>query len=84
MRDSATFTLGQLGDRSSSVVGALLARLEDSLVSCRAAQALGELSKKSRDVAPAIARWIDRHQDYEYLGYSIDALWDAVVEEPSR
>ncbi|MDY6804456.1 MAG: HEAT repeat domain-containing protein [Cyanobacteriota bacterium] len=85
VRSHAAQALGKLGKSTPTILGALVARLEDEeyLVRSHAAQALGKLGKKSGDVLAAIARWIEQHQDSEYIGYGIDALWDAVVEEQS-
>ncbi len=56
---------------------------EDSYMPSSAADALGKLDRKSTDVVAAAVRWIEQHQDSEYIGNGIDALWDAVVEEQS-
>jgi HEAT repeat protein len=93
VRISAADALGNLGvrealrmqHRSQTVIGVLLAGLSDGESSARisAANILGKLGKTSTDVVAAVVRWIEQHQDSEYLGNVIDALWDAVVEEES-
>ena len=34
--------------------------------------------KRSHQVEPAIVQWIEQHQDEEYVGAGIDALWEIV------
>ncbi|WP_424095065.1 hypothetical protein [Moorena producens] len=66
----------------SKLFGAdLLARLMDdnSYVRRRAAQALGRLGKTSNHILPTVIEWIEQHQDSNYVGSGIDALWDLVV-----
>lgn len=85
MRSSAASALGKLGNVSEIVITALLNRLQDenSRVHFWAAFALDELVKKSSDVLPALTQWISQHQDSDYVGNGIDALWDMVVSEQS-
>jgi HEAT repeat protein len=52
-------------------------------VSYIAAEKLAELGKSSGEVAASVAQWISQHQDSEYVGNGIDALWDMVVGEQS-
>ena len=54
-----------------------------TLVSYMAAEKLAELGKSSGEVAASVAQWISQHQDSEYVGYGINALWDMVVGEQS-
>ncbi|NER89120.1 sister chromatid cohesion protein PDS5 [Moorena sp. SIO3A2] len=81
VRVSAADTLGILGNSSETVIKALLAQLrdDDSFVRIRAAKALGKLGKTSNHVLPTVIEWIEQHQDSEYVGSGIDALWDLVV-----
>jgi len=55
----------------------------DSFVRSDAAEALGSLGKKSNHILPMIIQWIQQHQDSEYVGNGIDALWYLVVGEES-
>ena len=48
-----------------------------------AAEALGKLGKKSAHILPQLVKWIEQHQDSEYIGRGIDVLWDLVVGEQS-
>ncbi|NEO93624.1 MAG: NACHT domain-containing protein [Moorea sp. SIO3G5] len=81
VRVSAAEALGKLGNSSEDVVNALLARLQDDdyYVRGRAAYALSQLGKTSNHVLPTVIKWIEQHQDSEYVGSGIDALWDLVV-----
>jgi len=81
----AAKTLGKLGNTSETVVNALVARLQDenSFVCQRVSEALGKLGKKSNYILPTIIQWIQQHQDSEYVGRGIDALWYLVVGEES-
>jgi hypothetical protein len=83
VRSDAAETLGNLGNASQQVVDALLRRLADehSRVRGNAAFALGKLGKNSSDVASAVAQWISQHQDSEYVGSGIDALWQLVATD---
>ncbi|NEO64736.1 MAG: hypothetical protein F6J98_31795, partial [Moorea sp. SIO4G2] len=62
---------------------ALIARLQDndSLVRWNAAYALGNLGKTSNHILPTVIEWIEQHQDSDYVGSGIDALWDLVLGE---
>ena len=86
VRREAEFALGRLGNASEAVISALLQRLEDGqgLVRYFTASALGKLGIKSSEVLPAVVQWIDRHQDTEYVGSGINALWDLVAGEGNR
>ena len=79
----AANALGNLGKSSEDVVSALLPLLrdEDSTVRGSAANALGKLGEKSDQILPQVSQWIQKHQDSEYLGTSIDLLWDLLVGE---
>jgi HEAT repeat protein len=83
VRFRAASALSNLGNASEEVVRELLAGLqnEDSELHYRAASALGNLSKKSHIFATAVAQWIEQHQDSEYVGNGIDALWHLVAGE---
>ncbi|MDJ0556732.1 MAG: HEAT repeat domain-containing protein [Microcoleaceae cyanobacterium MO_207.B10] len=85
VRMNAAIALGRLGNSSETVVNTLVARLqdEDSFVRGSAAKALGKLGKKSNNILPTIIQWIQQHQDSEYVGRGIDALWYLVVGEES-
>ncbi|MGJ5633129.1 HEAT repeat domain-containing protein, partial [Nostoc sp. CALU 1950] len=71
------------GNASPQVVEALLGLLKDDNENMRyfAAQALGNLGKNSSNVIATVAEWISQHQDSEYVGSGIDALWNLVVTE---
>ncbi|NES46419.1 HEAT repeat domain-containing protein, partial [Moorena sp. SIO2C4] len=81
VRVSAAEALGNLGNISETVVNALLALLMDDDYDVRkdAANALGKLGKTSNHILPTVIEWIEQHQDSEYVGSGIDALWDLVV-----
>ncbi|NEO45443.1 MAG: NACHT domain-containing protein [Moorea sp. SIO4A3] len=83
VRWQAASALGNLGNSSETVISALLARLMDDeyYVRKKAAQALGKLGKTSNHVLPTVIEWIEQHQDSNYVGRGIDALWDLVVGE---
>ena len=85
VRWSAATALGKLVNSSDTVVTALLPLLEDEnfYVRRKAALALGNLGKKSNNILPTIVQWIQQHQDSEYVGRGIDALWYLVVGEES-
>jgi HEAT repeat protein len=85
VRSSAVFALSRLGNASKEVISELLARLEDkdSHLRYSAASIWGKLSKKSGNVITDVAQWIEQHQDSEYVGNGIDALWHLVAGEPS-
>ncbi len=85
VRGRAANALGNLGNSSEDVVNALLPMLGDENSDVRgwAAIALGELGKKSDKILPQVSQWIQKHRDSEYLGTSIDLLWDLVVGEES-
>ncbi|WP_424096368.1 HEAT repeat domain-containing protein [Moorena producens] len=74
-------SLGKLGNSSEMVVNALLALLQDDnyYVRREAAEVLGKLCKTSNHILPTVIEWIEQHQDSEYVGSGIDALWDLVV-----
>jgi hypothetical protein len=38
-------------------------------------EALGDLGKTNDLIQPKIIQWIEQHQDSEYVGNGIDALW---------
>ncbi|NEN98855.1 MAG: signal transduction protein, partial [Moorea sp. SIO3I7] len=81
VRMMAAKALGSLGNSSETVVSTLIAQLMDdeSFVRRNAAYALGKLGKTSNHVLPTVIEWIEQHQDSEYVGRGIDALWDLVV-----
>ncbi len=83
VRWSAATALSKLVNSSNTVVTALLPLLEDENFFARrkAALALGKLGKKSNNILPTIIQWIEQHQDSEYVGRGIDALWYLVVGE---
>ena len=83
VRWRAVNALGKLGNSSETVINAVLATLEDKdfEVRWRAAEALGKLGKTSNHILPAVIEWIEQHQDSDYVGRGIDALWDLVVGE---
>ena len=81
VRGRAAEALGKLGNGSETVLNALLPLLKDdtSFVRGNAADALGKLGKTSNHVLPTVIEWIEQHQDSDYVGRGIDALWDLVV-----
>ncbi|NEQ13393.1 MAG: NACHT domain-containing protein [Moorea sp. SIO3E2] len=81
LRRWSAIALGKLGNSSEAVVNALLALLQDndSFVRRSAAEALGRLGKTSNHVLPTVIEWIEQHQDSNYVGRGIDALWYLVV-----
>ncbi|WP_293166359.1 HEAT repeat domain-containing protein [Okeania sp. SIO2C9] len=83
VRCGSATALGDLGNTSETIVNALLGKLEDedSYVRQRVSDALGKLGKKSNHILPTIVQWIQQHQDSEYVGRGIDALWYLVVGE---
>jgi HEAT repeat protein len=83
VRGNAALALGNLGNASVQVVDALLGRLADdnSEVRGNAAEALGKLGKNSSYVAIAVVKWILQHQDSDYVGSGIDALWELVATD---
>ncbi|NEP81606.1 MAG: signal transduction protein [Okeania sp. SIO3B3] len=85
VRGSAAEALGKLGNSSETVINSLLALLqhENSIVRLSAAEVLGKLGNSSHNILPTIVQWIQQHQDSEYVGRGIDALWYLVVGEKS-
>ncbi|NEQ79125.1 MAG: NACHT domain-containing protein [Moorea sp. SIO2I5] len=83
VRRRSAYALGKLGNTSETVVNALLATLQDDeyFVRTRAAEALGNLGKTSNHILPTVIEWIEQHQDSNYVGSGIDALWDLVLGE---
>jgi hypothetical protein len=83
VRENAADALGKLGNASVQVVDALLERFadEDSLVRRYAASALGNLGKNSSNIVTAVTEWISQHQNSEYVGNGIDALWELVATD---
>jgi len=82
----AASALANLGNASETVINALLLGLEDGedLVRREAAEALGKLGRKSGEVLPAVVQWVEQHQDTEYVGSGIDALWYLVASGGNR
>ncbi len=76
----AIIALENLDNGSDQVVQVLLNTLNNEKwrVRSRAVKALGKLGKTSDRVLPAVLEWLDRHQDSEYIGAGIDALWEIV------
>ncbi|MCA1993768.1 MAG: HEAT repeat domain-containing protein, partial [Coleofasciculus sp. S288] len=83
VRANAAFTLIKLGNASEALLQTLLSYLtaQDSSLYTRATYGLVKLGRKSSNVVPAVVQWIEQNQDSDYIGSSIDALWDLVVEE---
>ena len=81
VRSSAARVLAKLEVTSEVVVDALLQLLQDEDWQVRflAPEIVGRLGKKSDTVLRAVFTWIEKHQDSEYLGNGIDALWDVVT-----
>lgn len=72
--------VGKLGDNSDRVIQALLKTLsdKDNLVRTNVAKALSKLGKKSDKIKPLVVQWIEQHEDSEFVGSGIDALWELV------
>lgn len=85
VRYGAAEALGKLGNTSEIVITVLLELLKDPEPNVRpsAVRALVNLGKKSSNITPAVVQWIEHHQDSDYVGAGIDALWDLVVGEES-
>ena len=83
VRGSAAEALGILGSISETIINTLVSLLqnENSNVRGNAAIALGKLGKKSNHILPTVIQWIEQHQDSEYVGSGIDALWYLIVSE---
>ncbi|NEO20434.1 HEAT repeat domain-containing protein [Moorena sp. SIO4A5] len=77
----AAIALGRLNNSSETVVSVLLALLMDDNYYLRrdATEAFGKLGKTSNHILPTVIEWIEQHQDSDYVGSGIDALWDLVV-----
>ncbi|AOY83182.2 HEAT repeat domain-containing protein [Moorena producens JHB] len=82
---NAAIALGRLNNSSQTVVNALIALLQDDDYYVRrdASEALGKLGKTSNHVIPSVIKWIEQHQDSDYVGSGIDVLWDLVVGRES-
>lgn len=86
VRYSAAAALGQLGQGSDAVVVGLLGLLQDNSFSSRtfknvnqeAARSLVTLSKQSDGVKLALVNWIQQHQQEDFVGVGVDALWEMV------
>ncbi|NET79646.1 MAG: signal transduction protein [Okeania sp. SIO1F9] len=85
VRWNTAMALSKLANNSNTVVIDLLLLLEDEnfYVRRNVAKALGKLGKKSPNILPTIIQWIQQHQNSEYVGSGIDALWYLVVGENS-
>lgn len=60
----------------------VLLKNEDIFVRVRAIMELVDLGKKFRDITTsAVAQWVEQHQDAEYVGSGITALWYLVVRQ---
>ncbi|NEP50877.1 MAG: signal transduction protein, partial [Moorea sp. SIO3C2] len=83
VRRRAARALGKLGNNSEVVINALLALLQDTDFDVRrkTAYVLGKFGKTSNHILPTVIEWIEQHQDCDYVGSGIDALWDLVVGE---
>ncbi|MBW4419630.1 MAG: hypothetical protein KME13_10415 [Myxacorys californica WJT36-NPBG1] len=83
---TAAESLGKLGNSDSVIVSELLTWLElddDAAenpysLKSTAVRIIGKLGKKCDRVLPLLLDWIERHQDSEYVGAGIDALWKIV------
>ncbi|KST65567.1 HEAT repeat domain-containing protein [Mastigocoleus testarum] len=77
VRVGAAIGLGNSGNGAPQIVQPLLTRLGDEHFSVResAADALANLGKNCNYIKPAVIEWIFQHQDTEYVGNGIDALW---------
>jgi len=75
--------VSELSNSSIDVLPFLLSLLNDesTYVSSMTAQVLSKLSKTTDWAEPAIVQWIEQHQDEEYVGAGIDALWEIVEGE---
>ena len=85
VRWNTAIALSKLANNSNTVVIDLLLLLKDEnfYVRRNVAKAVGQLGKKSPNILPTIIQWIQQHQDSEYVGIGIDALWYLVVGEES-
>ncbi|MDJ0620180.1 MAG: HEAT repeat domain-containing protein [Calothrix sp. MO_192.B10] len=83
VRWGAAHALGNLGNGTPQVVEVLLELLknEDSDVRWGTVNALGKLGKNCSDITTAVVEWISQHQDREYVGSGIDALWNLVATD---
>ncbi|MGD1942540.1 MAG: NACHT domain-containing protein [Leptolyngbyaceae cyanobacterium] len=84
VRTNAASALGQLGQGNAEVLQNLLAGLSDDSITVRmsAASALGQLSKKPDDaLVLQLSDWIKQHQQSDYVGHGIDALWSLMTEQ---
>ncbi|HAC63724.1 MAG TPA: signal transduction protein, partial [Cyanothece sp. UBA12306] len=81
LRFYAAVALGNLGNSSEQVIEALLGALFDTDYPVRweAAEALGKLGNKSDKIKPLVVQWIQQHEDSEFVGSGIDALWELVI-----
>jgi 3-methyladenine DNA glycosylase AlkC len=58
----------------------LLKADDDLIVRSQVAASLGQLSKKSIEVLPALCQWIEQQPEDQPIGSAIDAIWAIVVE----
>ncbi|UBF26961.1 hypothetical protein K9N68_02960 [Kovacikia minuta CCNUW1] len=72
--------LGELEITSEILIEELLTQLRDdnSTLQIEAAMAIGRLGKKVDWVISLLIQWIEQHQDSEFVGNGIDALWEIV------
>ncbi|MDJ0676815.1 MAG: HEAT repeat domain-containing protein [Calothrix sp. MO_167.B42] len=79
----AAYVLGKLGNGTPQVVEPLLELLKDGHSGVRkdAAYVLGKLGKNCSHITTAVVEWISQHQDMEYVGSGIDALWNLVAKD---
>ncbi len=83
VRQGTAIGLGNLGNGAPQIVEALLELIKDehSDVRMSAADALGKLGKNCSDITTIVVEWISQHQDSEYIGSGIDALWNLVAKD---
>ena len=84
VRSNAASALGKLSIADETVVQALFGHLSDreSAVRSKVASALGKLGKQPENtIVPPLVYWIEQHQQTEYVGYGIDALWSLMTEQ---
>ena len=78
VRGNAAYALGKLGVDNERFAKALLNSLEDEELYVRSSviHVLGKLGKNNKKITTVVIQWLQQHQNSEYIGAGIDALWD--------